>query len=327
MSARRAALCSALALVAASGAARAAPDPTPSLVVERCPSLDEARLRTLVGLELATVAARARGAYDVRLTCAGERVIIEVRRRAPDASSVDATSDTASRADLDLGGAAPGTRERILALAVTEQLALEPRADAPRAPELAPQRASETATLVRSAPAAEEPPARWRLDARAEARTAARPSIWLVGGGVSLERAFARFLGGVIDLVAESGDATLPVATVTMRDLMVTAGVSIGARAGRWSVDAVPGVTVGLVHLAASPRDATAVGATLDGVWAGPSLGARGRCALSRRVFVVAAATAGLTTRRVSGLVDGQTALFEIRGPWLSLAAGVGAAF
>jgi hypothetical protein len=330
VSARRAALCSALVVVVSTaGAARAAPDPTPSLVVEGCPSLDEDRLRTLVGLELATVAARARGPYDVRLTCAGERVIIEVRRRAPDASSADAsaTSDTASRADLDLGGAAPGTRERILALAVTEQLALEPHADEPRAPALAPPRASESATLVRSAPAAEESPARWRLDARAGARTVARPSIWLVGGGVSLERAFTRFIGGVVDLVAESGDAALPVATVTMRDLMATAGVSIGARAGRWSWDAVPGFTVGLVHLAASPRDATAVGSTLDGVWAGPSLGARGRCALSRRVFVVAAATAGLTTRRVSGLVDGQTALFEIRGPWLSLAAGVGAAF
>ena len=78
---------------------------------------------------------------------------------------------------------------------------------------------------------------------------------------------------------------------------------------------------------ASSPHDATAVGSTLDGVWAGPSLGARGRCALSRRVFVVAATTGGLTTRRVSGLVDGQTALFEVRGPWLSLAAGVGATF
>jgi hypothetical protein len=148
-----------------------------------------------------------------------------------------------------------------------------------------------------------------------------------VGGGVSLERSFPRFIGGVVDLVAESGDATPPVATVTMRDLVATAGVSIGARTRRWSWGAVPGFTVGFVHLAAAPRGATASGASVDGVWAGPSLGARGRCALSRRWFVVAAATAGLTTRRVSGLVDGQTALFEVRGPWLSLGAGLGATF
>jgi hypothetical protein len=327
VSAPRAALCGALVvIVAMPRAARAAPDPTPSLVVEGCPSLDEERLRTLVGLELATVAAR--GGCDVRLTCAGARVTIEVRRRAraPEASST-AITDASSRVDLDLGDAAPGTRERILALAVTEQLALEPRADAPRVLEPAPPRASEASTLVRAAPPTEEPPARWRLDARASARTAARPSIWLWGGGVSLERSLTRFIGGVVDLVAESGDATPPVATVTMRDLVATAGVSIGAHTRRWSWGAVPGFTVGLVHLAASPRDATARGSSVDGVWAGPSLGARGRCALSRRWFVVAAATAGLTTRRVTGLVDGQTALFEVRGPWLSLGAGLGAAF
>jgi hypothetical protein len=324
VNAARAALCGALVVVVvvvATRVARAAPDPAPALVVEQCPSLDEERLRTLVGLELATVAVR--GACDVRVTCAGARVTIEVRRRAPEASSVDPPS----RIDLDLGDAAPGTRERILALAVTEQLALDPRADAPRATEPAPAHASETPTLVRVAAPAEEPPARWRFDARAAARRAARPSIWLLGGGVSVERSFTRFVGVVVDLAVESGAAATPIATVAMRDVSVTAGISIGAHTRRWSWEAIPGFTVGVVHLAASPHDATATGGSVDGVWAGPSLGARGRRALSRRVFVVAAATGGLTTRRVSGLVDGQTSLFEVRGPWLSLGAGLGATF
>ena len=53
----------------------------------------------------------------------------------------------------------------------------------------------------------------------------------------------------------------------------------------------------------------------------------RARRALGRAAYVVAQAGAGLTTRRVTGLVDGQTPLFELRGAWLDLALGAGVSF
>ena len=70
----------------------------------------------------------------------------------------------------------------------------------------------------------------------------------------------------------------------------------------------------------ATPRAADATGATFDAVWTGPKLEVRARRAFGRAAFVVAEAGAGAMTRRVTGLVDHQTTLFELRGPWVELA-------
>src|SRR5207249_3883725 len=114
---------------------------------------------------------------------------------------------------------------------------------------------------------------------------------------------------------------------VRVRDVVAVVGFSVGADAGRWSFSAAPSFSVGLAALDATPHAADARGATVDAAWAGPLLETRARRALGRAGFVVAEAGVGETTRRVTGLVDGQTALFELRGPWLQLGLGAGWSF
>jgi hypothetical protein len=298
--------------------ARAA-TPAVDLVVDACPSIDEARLRALVDIELGAIASTpandAGVASEARLRCAGDVVTIELRRGA-----------RASRAEVDLASTPEATRLRVLALTITEELALDAKTNAAHAMSSPPPETAAVPTVA-IAPTPSAPRPDWQLSARASARRAARPALWLAGAGVGLERALTSRLGIAIDLLAESGETSTALATIAMRDLVASAGLSLRAGAGRWSARAVPAFNVGLARLAATPSDAAATGSSVSATWAGPSLAARGQCAVSQDLFLLAEAAAGFTTRRVTGLVDGQTPLFELRGPWLTLGLGAGATF
>jgi hypothetical protein len=318
------------ALMLPATSARAEATAAPTLVVEHCPDLDEARLRELLTIELATVVQPFGAApLELHLVCSGPRVVMDLS---------DGALGRSWRAEVDLTATPEATRLRSLVLAVTEQWALQ-RAEAanraaaaerPVAPALAsppPPDASTNATVVehaRPSPPAAEP---WRLFAKGSLRSAGHPGLWLGGGGVGAERALSRHLGLALDLVAERGGVDVPIATVAMRDLVATAGLVVGTDAGRWSFAAVPAFSVGLAALTATPRVADARGATLDAAWAGPVVEARVRRAVGRAGYAVAEAGVGVTTRRVTGLVDMQSTLFELRGPWLQLGLGAGLVF
>jgi hypothetical protein len=315
----------AFAVVGATPASARAATPIVTLLVDACPTIDEARLRSLVDIELgAIVGPSPSGAgvgYEARLHCAGDVVTIELRRRALPPSAAGG-----SRAELDLGSTAESTRLRVLALAITEELALDARTDVAPAPAPVPGAPSPVPTLT-AGPTPAAPRESWGLFARGSARRAAHPALWLAGAGVGVERALSPRLVAALDVTAENGEAATSLATVSVRDLVATAGLSVGATAGRWSGRAGPAFSVALARLAATPRDAGASGSTLSATWAGPSLAGRVECALARRMFLLAEASGGLTTRKVTGLVDGQSTLFALAGPWLSMGLGAGASF
>jgi hypothetical protein len=142
-----------------------------------------------------------------------------------------------------------------------------------------------------------------------------------------VERTLARHLALALDLSAEEGHLDAALAGVTVREVVLTAGVLVSASARRWSFGVVPAFSVALASLTATPRAPDARGGALEAVWAGPTLGARARLALGRAASLVAEASGGFTTRRVTGLIDDQTRLFELGGPWLALGLGVGWSF
>jgi hypothetical protein len=307
----------AAALGAGGGRARAEGGAGPTLVLEGCAEIDEARLRELLVIELGTVRPGGPRDVDVRLACEGPRVTVELRDRALGRSW---------RSEVDLAAAPEATRLRLLVLAVTEQWSL-PRAEGAAPPPEAPRAPPEQAPAVVRAPLAPPAPTPWRVQAAAVARRAGSPGVWLAGARAGVERAVAHHVGLALSVAGDGGELAAPVARVSVRELVVTAGLLASADLGRWSFDAAPGFGVGLAALAATPRAADATGATLDAAWAGPVLEGRARRALGRAAYVVAQAGAGLTTRRVTGLVDGQTPLFELRGAWLDLALGAGVSF
>jgi hypothetical protein len=289
------------------------------LAVDGCAGLDQARLRELIAIEMNTLApAPPVGRTRVRLACFGERLEVDLsnERGAP-----------TSRSWLDLHGTAEETRPRLMALAITELVAMSLNEAPPPAAAATPAAppAREVGIVARPEPP-RAPPA-WRLFAASGLRRAGRPGAWLAAGGLGGERRWASGLGLAVDVRFEAGGADTSIAAVDLRGVVATAAVSFGGGGGRLSWGALPGFSVGLVRLAATPHAADARGATLDAAWAGPSLALRGRCGLGRSSFVQGEAAGGLTSRRVSGLVDAGSPLFELRGPWLSLGLAGGVSF
>jgi hypothetical protein len=279
-----------------------------ALTVEGCPRLDQARLRELVAIELATVEAGGAAASSVRLACAGERVTIDVA--AP-----------ASHAELDLAGAEDATRLRLLALTITEMLSPAPPAGAAPA---AARKEEVGADLAARAP--EPPPSRrFALFAQTSARRMGRPAAWLGGVGLGASLGVADFAALWLDLRVETGEASPAVASVDWQQLAVTGAVALGVTGTRWALHAAPGWSVGFARLSARPSATDARGGAMTGAWSGPSLTLRARRALGRAAFASLEVAGGTVTRRVVGLVDGQSTLFEIDGPWAlaGLAAGV----
>jgi hypothetical protein len=308
-------LLTAVGLAPSAGAVGA---PLLDLALAGCAQYDEARLRELVFIEMGTVSAEgARRRAQVRLTCTGERVAIDV---------VDGGAAQPSRSELNLAGTAEATRLRLLALTITELVSLSwhaATASTPPPPSMAP--ASPVApTVTTDAPALLEKH-RWALSATTSVRRMGRPATWLAGVGLGGTRSLGQWAALALDLRAESGDATTSVAGVGWRQVSATAGLALGFARGRWAWHALPGFSIGMVRLSATPTATDARGATLGAVWTGPSLALRVRRALGQSGFVELEAGGGLVTRRVVGLLDGRSPLLEVQGPWAlaGLAAGL----
>jgi hypothetical protein len=310
----------ALALLAEPGAARADVAPLRlTLAAPGCGSIDEARLRALVAIEMATISADAQPrATAVRLACAGNHVVIDV---------AEAGATPGTHSELDVSEAAEATRLRVLALAITEQVALswraapEARASLAVAPAPSPARIPDVAMGAGLAPAATRASP---IYAQASLRRAGRPGTWLTGLAVGGELTLTRWLALALALDVETGDAKTSAATVAWSDLSSFLGVAVGAGGARWRVTARPGLSVGLARLSPTPDAAGARGTAFSAAWAGPSLALHLRRLVGRAVFVQLEAEGGLTTRRIVGLLDGDSPLFQVAGPWASLGLGGG---
>jgi hypothetical protein len=286
------------------------------LTVVGCDQYDEARMRELVFIEMGTIGAEgARRPARVRLLCAGERVAIDVE---------DGSPARPSHSELNLAGTAESTRLRLLALTITELVSLSWNAAIASPPPSAIPGSPASATVTTGV----SPPSdarRWALSASTSVRRMGRPGTWLAGVGLGGARSLGVWVALALDVRAETGDATTSVAAIGWRQLAVTAGLAIGGARGAWAGHVLPGFSAGLVRLSATPNASDAHGKALDAVWTGPSLALRGRRTLGQTGFVEFEAGSGLVTRRVVGLVDGQSTLFEIQGPWalIGLSAGV----
>jgi hypothetical protein len=303
----------ALALVWSVVAGGSGGAPALALDIQGCLQLDQARLRELVDIEMATVRATgATAATGVRVACAGERVSIDV-------------ASPPSHAELDLAAAAEGTRLRLLALTITELVA--PGA-APPADGASPPPGKDEAGADLHARAAEPPRARrFRLHAETSARRMGKPSAWLGGLALGASREVADFAALALDLRVETGQAAPSLARVDWQQLVVTGAVALGVTGERWAFHALPGWSVGFARLSGRPAAGDARGETFSGAWSGPSLALRARRALGRVAFVSLEVAGGAVTRRVVGLVDGQTTLFAIEGPWTLAGLAAGFAF
>jgi hypothetical protein len=127
-----------------------------------------------------------------------------------------------------------------------------------------------------------------------------------------------------VDLRVETGEASTTLASVDWQQLVVTGALALGLSGEHWGLHALPGWSVGFARLSARPAATSARGGALTGTWSGPSLALSARRALGRVAFVSLEVAGGAVTRRVVGLVDAQSPLFEIDGPWAlaGLAAG-----
>jgi hypothetical protein len=312
---RRAALAAAL-LLSSSAAARAVEQTPPlALALTGCERYDEARLRELVSIEMGTIAARgaapAGATADVRVACAGDGATIAL---APGAGV------RATQSQLDLSAAEPATRERLLALAITEVVAqgwAAPPAPAPVAPPPA-------AVVAQPAPAVE--PASFGVFAGTSARLMASPATWLAGVDVGVARAVSRWAAVVLDARGEAGEGDTAIARVGWRQLTVTGALALGVTRSRWAAHLAPGWSVGWAWLTGRP-EAPAAGAGVSGAWSGPSLTLRARRDVGQRAFVALELASGYVTRRLVGLVNDERPIFEVRGAWALAGLAVGLTF
>lgn len=306
--------------------AHAEPDPgTPGrepesvdLTLEGCPEIDGTSLRELVGIEIATMRASGqRSPTAARLTCDGPHVRINL------------LGPTPSEANLDLGGTPAPARPRLLALTITELAAtswVDPlrRVAAPPAPPPPPPAPPTTVVLV----SASAPPLpRARLFAEASLRRIGSPATWLGGAGVGVEYGVRSWLAAALDVRLETGETSTATAPIAWRAVSGMAAVAIGGSRGRLSWSALPGMSVGVVHLSASPVPTGAVSTSLDAVWAGPSLTTALRVAIARSAFVHVELGGGIVTHGVVGLLNNDTTLLRIDGAWAIAGLGAGLAF
>jgi hypothetical protein len=315
-----------LIFVAAVAPARAEAAPSFELALEGCPTLDAARLRELITIELETLGAAATPrATSIRLTCVEDRVAIAL---------TDTATGGRATSDLDVSATPQAARPRLLALTVTELVALtwaELRAPLPQTapsppPPPPPLPPTPQPIAVVTAPPARTP-SRVRLFAVASLRRIGQPGTWLSGAGIGGELRLSPHFALTADVRAEVGDTSTALAAIHWRDAAGTLGLAIGAGRGRFWWDVVPGFTVGLVRLSATPATPDASGATLSGPWGGPSLSSRLRRSFGAHAYLQLELGAGAVSRSLVGLVNGSAPLVRIQGVWGTMGVGAGVVF
>jgi hypothetical protein len=311
MNARLAPRCVALcALLVASGVEAQA---LPGLHVSACPGVDEAELGRLLTIELHTMGADASALQELRVTCREGAVHVEARSQAQAPVS----------AELVLEPGEQGALTRLLALRISELLATLPPAET-HAPATPPPPALPLPPPASSTidgeppPAANERTARGRVELSFVARHMATPGTWLEGASAGYALPLPAGFALESDLSMTSGRADVQLAEVAVRDLSV--GLSLLWYLSTRFVDlgAGPGFRAAWTWLEARDVAVAHQGRCLAAPWAGPF--AAGRLRLHGRgpVCATLGLEAGYVVVPVQGLLDGESTLFSIDGPWLA---------
>ncbi len=327
---RRLAVGAALGLLALGPTARSeeAARPTVTLAVEGCLDLAVEGVARQLRIELQAPVTLAPAAgppasTHVRVLCVGGAHRLEV---------TDRLTNKALARDLDLQGAAPRVRARLLALSIAEfvtlswmELAAFPRTSAaPPAGPPAPREAVAAARAFARArlPEREEPTL--RHDAFADDRAFFRGTGPLYGGGARLLR-HRGGLGLRLDLEGAVGGEAVPLGRSSAT--IVSAGLAVEARLplGAGGVAAALGLRGGGARLVGATDGPGLVTGTVSGPFGGPFLALSADRALARRLNATLGAEAGWTALRVVGTVL-RTPRAALAGPWLGLTLGLGVA-
>jgi hypothetical protein len=249
-----------------------------------------------------------------------------------DAVHIDATAGSAIRGStVDLRAIAPDHRARALGLAAAE--IVDARWNETQGTGAAPSSTDSVAPArvepVTAAPPADRPPT-VAVGLGGVIERAGRPGALLAGGRLGIALKVAPLFTPVVSVDAVFGEAATDPAAVGVRSFSAAAHLLAGRATGPLSWGLGPGVHAGWVRLDGRPSAQSGLeGQSVSAAFVGPALRARIECLLgSRRAVVPFAALegdAGLVLLPVRGLQDGGRRVFELDGPWLTLALSVGA--
>jgi hypothetical protein len=263
-----------LAALLTAGSARAEDEPaaalTVSLTVDACVAVDAADVRKIVEIELHTATADA----------APTRVSVQCREALIEIAVEDTITGKSLLRAVDLMGAAPKARARLLALAIAELVsaswteletnpepAVLPAGPPPRAAVRAAAREVARTKLPSAVPDREPPLVMAVLDRRAFlARTA-----WVTGLGVRVAED-GRLVGWSAEMIASQGARESDLGDVALDLVSVGIGATLGHRWSRVSLRGVAGARFGAARMSGVPRDEAIEGRSVRGPWGGPML-------------------------------------------------------
>jgi hypothetical protein len=301
-------------------AARAAP--WVDLSADGCTDIPMAEVRRLVDADLGTASVRqtklmANARAQARLACASRVIRVEV---------VDSATGHADERELPLDLGPPSFVSRLVALAITEQLAVLWTEEA-RAPNRTDKRSTQESSAVLHVAAAKvalAPSSSWRFLATANARSFPRTDLGVaMGGGVGVDKRLSRVsLHGDLVVAKASQAVSLGRASALLVDGSVATGVE--RHIGWFAFGADVGVRVGLARL--SGEAAASAGAVAPRVvqhtLGGPILAAIVTAPMSHRTVACLSLEGGFVLRGVVGEIGGRSET-EVSGPWLAAALGL----
>lgn len=305
--------------------------PPPPLATEVCLADETAALERALALELRrkmTAAARA-GRTPPRfvLGCEGQLVLIRV--------FAGGSQRTLERT-IDVLSTPPPARSRLMALAAAElgdslwdgpeplsatTAAAGPSSSAAAAVvAISPPSPTVSATLT-ATPAT--PTTRRLLYLTADVR-AFRGAVGLlagVGAGAAVRRPDGP--GVTVDLVFNRAARQLALGRGTIEMLSSRPAATVSIDWHRWCFTAGGGVRLGVARVAGTPNVPDVMGATIWGMWGGPSLSASAGWSPFRRGTLTLMVEGGWTVAQVVGRQSGAPAL-SLSGPWTAVQLGAG---
>lgn len=291
---------------------------TVSLSVDTCVHVNNAEVRRLFRLELATSLPNASvgdgvGATQVTARCKSGKVELQV---------IDPLTAKVLVRRIELGNKG---RERLLALAVMEllvaswvELAATPQPKVPVGDPAADAARKKTSALLRKRLAPEP----WDISTSVRGSVSLGSVGFSAGGALSVSLDAPSGYGWGVDVVVErAGDSVaLGEVKVSAFAAAVSAHLHRRWRAARWRAGG--GVRVGGVTMSGKPGEPGVVGRSLTGLAAGPFV----RGAVTRplgKVLVELWLESGYHMVGVHGLVNGAEET-SVEGMWMSAQLGVG---
>jgi hypothetical protein len=326
------AVLAAAAASAGAGAGAQTARPPIVLVLDPCAAVDADEVRRLVPIEMGAPLAAPTGdgaatppadaaradTTHVFVGCVpGSPQLVRLEVRDPESGRhVDRV--------ITLVGESKTDQARLVAIVAVELVAASRTELREAPPATATPDPRALAVTVTPAPPVEPPRARWRAFALGSLRHIQGLPRVLPGGGLGLERGFARGFALSADALAEG--IGQPTALGDVDAFLASLGVlgSWRVEHGHLAGEAGVGARGGFARLAGRATSATTVRpGVLAAPWAGPLLAARAQASVSRRLVLSVGGELGYVTSAVAGHVEGHPDV-AVSGAWWNVVLGVG---